>query len=121
MPLTPAERADLEQRLLQRQAALLADIDSHKTRHSDGGSHIRTHRGETDDQAVVETLDALEIAEVARDAVELDAVRHALGRLAAGRYGACLACGEEIALSRLAAAPEAALCLGCQEKRERRG
>lgn len=119
MSLSPAELSPLKQRLLQRQDELLADIEAHKTRHSDGGTHIRTHRGETDDQAVVETLDAMEIAEVARDAAELDEVRRALDRLAAGTYGECLACGEEIGLPRLTAAPQAPLCIGCQSQRER--
>lgn len=121
MPLSPDELNQHKQRLLQRQAALLADIEAHTTRHSDGGAHIRTHRGETDDQAVVETLDAMEIAEVSRDTAELAEVRRALERLAAGGYGACCACGEEIAPARLQAAPEAALCVACQTQRERRG
>lgn len=120
MALTPADLAELKQGLLQRRAELLADIETHKTHHSDGGTHVRTHRGETDDHASVETLDAMEIAGVARDAAGLQAVQEALERLAAGSYGLCLACGGEIALPRLKAAPQAALCIGCQTARERR-
>ncbi|WP_119153075.1 TraR/DksA family transcriptional regulator [Caldimonas tepidiphila] len=120
MSLTPAELARLTQRLLQRRSELQSEIEAHKTRHSDGGTHIRTHRDETDDAAAVETLDALEIAEVARDAAELDAVQRALDRLEAGSYGDCLGCGEPIPQPRLEAAPEAALCLDCQTRHERR-
>ena len=41
---------------------------------------------------------------------ELDA---ALARLAAGSYGRCEACGEEIAAGRLAARPAARTCIRC--------
>ena len=37
----------------------------------------------------------------------------ALGRLDAGRYGICEACGDEIDLARLAARPAAATCITC--------
>lgn len=48
---------------------------------------------------------------------EIAEVRAALDRITSGSYGACLACGEEIAPARLAAMPEAALCISCAEHR----
>ncbi|HEV7951009.1 MAG TPA: TraR/DksA C4-type zinc finger protein [Glaciihabitans sp.] len=41
---------------------------------------------------------------------EIDA---ALARMELGRYGICVNCGGEIALGRLQARPQAALCIGC--------
>lgn len=45
-------------------------------------------------------------------------VRKALERRAAGQYGICDECGKPISLARLAARPEATLCIDCQRKRE---
>jgi hypothetical protein len=46
-------------------------------------------------------------------ALELAEVDAALGRIAAGRYGACISCGGPLGLQRLRAIPEARFCLGC--------
>lgn len=45
----------------------------------------------------------------------------ALERLERDDYGRCTVCGEPIEPERLVAIPEAATCLGCQERQERRG
>ena len=44
---------------------------------------------------------------------EARAVAAALARIDAGEYGACTRCGQTIAAARLAAKPEAALCIEC--------
>ena len=44
---------------------------------------------------------------------EIESVRRALARIDDGSYGQCVRCGAEIASARLAARPEAALCLEC--------
>ncbi len=44
---------------------------------------------------------------------ELQEIDAALGRIADGRYGACLACGGPMGLQRLRALPEARYCLSC--------
>jgi DnaK suppressor protein len=46
-------------------------------------------------------------------------LRAALARVERGEYGICEECGEEIAYLRLAALPDVATCLGCQQTRER--
>jgi len=50
-----------------------------------------------------------------RNAALLGQVIDALDRIAAGRYGICLACESSISTKRLAALPWAALCLECQQ------
>ncbi len=46
-------------------------------------------------------------------------VAAALRRIAQDEYGECVRCGESIDPRRLAAQPEAPLCVPCQELRER--
>jgi RNA polymerase-binding protein DksA len=44
---------------------------------------------------------------------EIASMRRALGRIDDKTYGICVRCGEAIAPERLAARPEAALCIDC--------
>ena len=46
----------------------------------------------------------------------LDAVNGALERLDSGTYGECLSCGQAIPNERLLIIPEAARCVGCQQR-----
>jgi RNA polymerase-binding transcription factor DksA len=46
-------------------------------------------------------------------------VEDALRARASGRYGTCLDCGQPIPPERLAARPEATMCVPCQRHRER--
>ncbi|WP_219461096.1 TraR/DksA family transcriptional regulator [Nonomuraea rhizosphaerae] len=48
------------------------------------------------------------------------AVIEALKRLEEGTYGMCVDCGKPVPEGRLEARPEAARCVGCQSKQERR-
>jgi DnaK suppressor protein len=50
---------------------------------------------------------------------ELRAVDEALGRLEAGSYGVCMACGRPIAEERLEAMPAARFCVEDQARAER--
>ncbi len=50
-------------------------------------------------------------------ASEIAEVEAALGRIAAGNYGTCIACGGPLGLQRLRAIPEARYCLGCSGHR----
>ena len=54
-----------------------------------------------------------------REALFLRKIDEALGRIAAGTFGACEACEEEIELKRLEARPTATLCVGCKEEEEK--
>ena len=53
-----------------------------------------------------------------RKAALLNQVTDALQRIAAGRFGICIACDNLISPKRLAALPWAALCLECQQSAE---
>ena len=49
---------------------------------------------------------------------EIASVKRALARIEDGTYGECVRCGEEIAVARLEARPEAALCINCAREAE---
>ena len=49
---------------------------------------------------------------------QLRLVEVALDRIAAGTYGCCLQCDEEIGMKRLTALPHAVFCISCQERAE---
>jgi len=48
------------------------------------------------------------------------AVLSALARVETGEYGNCVDCGKPVAEARLEARPDAARCVGCQAKWDRR-
>ena len=63
-------------------------------------------------------MDALQMQAMSRETdrrrgVEIGKIDKALGRLAAGDYGYCVNCGEEIALERLEFDPATLICIDC--------
>lgn len=72
------------------------------------------------DEASLDVLRDLDVAELSRRSEALMAVEAALDRLAEGTYGVCQDCGSPISRERLNAAPESLRCLGCQSQDERR-
>ena len=79
---------------------------------------LPNRREDTDDEGAAELATSLDIAHVSRNAATLAALDAALARVAAGEYGQCLDCGEDIARPRLAANPAADRCTECQELSE---
>jgi len=53
-----------------------------------------------------------------REALYLKKIDEALVRIAAGTFGQCSACEQEISLKRLEARPTATLCVDCKESQE---
>lgn len=96
-------KASLEARLAElkgRVARIEADLAEP---HSADFAEQATER-EGDD--ALEGQDALLSREIAT-------VKAALARIEKGSYGACARCGEDVGEKRLAAYPEAALCINC--------
>jgi len=88
--------AELEQRAVRIESELTAPMNA-----------------DSEEQAT-EAADDLALA--SEDALvmrEINAIRAAIGRIDADHYGKCLNCGEDIAPARLAAVPEATLCIDC--------
>lgn len=49
---------------------------------------------------------------------QIASVKRALIRIEKGSYGECVRCGHKIAIKRLEARPEAALCIECARKEQ---
>lgn len=72
--------------------------------------------------AVVQDLqDNLNIQLHERDRLSLILIDKALSKFAAGTYGQCETCEDQIDLRRLKARPLATLCIACMEDQERAG
>jgi len=74
---------------------------------------------DSSEQAVEMEDDASLEGQAALVAREIASVKRALARIEEGTYGECVRCGEDIAPPRLAARPEAALCIDCARSNER--
>jgi uncharacterized protein (DUF302 family)/RNA polymerase-binding transcription factor DksA len=101
--------------LLRRRAALALEIQA------GAGKRAADRSGNVPDTAELAADNVardVAMAEVDRDAAEIAAIDAALGRLDTGTYGRCVDCGTAIEPARLADAPEAARCLGCQRRDE---
>jgi len=61
-----------------------------------------------------------ELLETTREIIDEESrlAREALQRTAAGQYGICAECGKPISPARLAARPQATLCIDCQRRLE---
>jgi RNA polymerase-binding transcription factor DksA len=102
---TDSLKAELEQRLAALQARL-SNIKRDVTQSHSGDSAEQAQEREND-----EVVDAIgnETAQSIRD------LQAALARIDAGTYGLCGRCGEKISEGRLAAIPEATVCVNCAQ------
>ena len=113
---TAAQRGACKDRLHARRSALRAEIQAKLNTQDDPALlGLRNRMEDIDDWAVADLETALDVAEVSRNAAELQEVDAALARLDDGTYGACLECGAPIPSARLDAYPMAARCIACQE------
>jgi len=122
MPLTPQELETLHACLRALRVRVGGAVSDRLHRHGlelHEDAALPNRREDTDDDAAAESATTMDIAHVARDAEELAVVDAALARIAAGDYGECVDCGEDIARERLSANPSAARCTECQERSER--
>lgn len=106
--MTQAERAKpLLQRRLRELLGRMKGIESELVSHADP---------DLDDMALEREAD--EVLEALGEAGnrEVVQIRAALDRIATGKYGICLSCGEKIGADRLAALPETPLCRACAQE-----
>ena len=117
--LTEAQLSTIEQRLSERQSELRDRVRAAKESAAERPSA----------QAQVEDLAeegeqrfraGMEHVELMRDQEELALVAEARERVASGRYGECVDCGQPISFERLAAQPTAKRCLTDQEAWEKK-
>jgi len=87
-----------------------------------GNEHYADLLGETGDsgdESVATLMSDTANAEVTRDILEVRDIAGAEERIAAGRYGICIDCGDAIGYERLHAYPSCKRCLRCQQLREK--
>jgi len=75
--------------------------------------------GDPGDESVATLMSDTANAEVTRDILEVRDIIGAEERIAAGRYGICIDCGDAIDYERLHAYPSCKRCLRCQQVREK--
>ena len=109
----------LQNVLLLQRNALLAQIADLRGGNVGRAEASAEHFGKSEDnRAQTNTARDLELALDAHETAELVAVDAALQPIKNGSYGQCVACGVDIAIARLHAAPEAERCVDCQQKSE---
>lgn len=70
---------------------------------------------DSEDQAVEAEDDEALLAQEMMVMERITAVRAAIARVDAGRYGLCMTCGEAISPARLKVLPEADQCVSCAQ------
>ena len=97
-------------RLLTRQGELTARS---ARLHADQRRASEPLSADAPDRAIQQENDQVVDSLDASVASELSAIRAAIARLDAGRYGICTTCGHEIGAKRLKAVPHADQCQSC--------
>ena len=120
MPLTRRQTIELARAIEERRAALAEEIRGDVARSRDE-PYAATAGTAPDigDEAVADLLADVATAETNRDIDELRALEAAHKRLAAGTFGVCVDCGDDVPFERLQVEPEAARCIVCQERHEK--
>ncbi len=117
--LTPAQLKDIESLLAEREKVLQEEVrDAHEAR-AERPSAIGPQVDDPVAQGEERFRHGIEHAELQRDQQELRDIDTARERIAAGEYGECVDCGNDIGFERLKAQPIAMRCLECQERYER--
>lgn len=101
-----------------RERVLLEEVEAHRAGPFDDARRDSEAPDRDNADAEISLVD-LRVLEAGRELAELRAIDTALERLAAGKYGVCEDCGDEIERGRIEAHPTATRCLICQLHYER--
>jgi DnaK suppressor protein len=110
--LSPTRIERLRNSLLEEQQKLRQNIAHTATTSSEVNIGLGNHMAE-DATAAFDQAAAVSLRR--GQELTLDQINHALERMAAGTYGACERCGQEIDFARLKAIPQATMCMSCQK------
>jgi len=102
----------------ERLKSMLTDLDR-SIGVLQGNPATRAERSAADGGADLTDTDRVQ-AMLSATTIQRRAILSALTRLDEGVYGRCVDCGRQVPEGRLEARPEAACCVQCQSKRERR-
>jgi RNA polymerase-binding transcription factor DksA len=120
MPLSEAQRIEIESLIRQRRSQLAAEINRGVERaRDDNYDRVAGEAPDSGDESVASLLADTENAETTRDLRELQELDEALRRIADGSYDTCDECGDDIPFERLRAYPAARRCVPCQSMYEK--
>lgn len=115
MPLTDAERTELETLIKERRQQLVNEIRNGLDRARRASfDAVAGEAPDAGDAATAALVVDTENAETRRDVQELQELNQALARMEEGSYGICEDCGDDIPVERLRAHPGAIRCVPCQ-------
>ena len=120
MPLTDAERSELETAINRRREELSREISRGVARaRNDSFNAVAGEVPDAGDEATASLVVDTDNAETRRDVRELRELDAALTRMSEGNYGVCTDCGDDIPFERLRAYPGAMRCVRCQSVYEK--
>lgn len=119
MSLSPEQSTELRRALDERRGALVREIREDLARVRGDASGVREPAGDPGDASVADLIADLDQADARRDVGELREIDAARERMADGRYGECIECGQDIGYARLRANPSALRCIVCQTRLEK--
>lgn len=120
MPLTDAQRGELEATIQKRRSELGSELRAGLARsRRDTFGAIAGEAPDAGDEALASLVADTGNAETARDMNELRTLDAAIVRIEDGTYGTCSDCGGDIPFERLRAQPGANRCVRCQSVYEK--
>ena len=118
--LSEAQLQTLEQRLAEREAELRTRVREAKEEAAERPSMQGPQVEDMVEEGEQRYRTGMEHVELLRDQEELTEIAATRERIATGRYGECVDCGQPISFERLQAQPTAQRCLICQGNFEKR-
>lgn len=118
--LTPEQIQHLSRLMDERWTREIAEINAVAKRSRDERRQeaIAGRAADRLDEALMEIALSTDYAIVRQDVEDVRDIVAARKRLAAGSYGTCTDCGQEIGYERLQAYPTAKRCIRCQREHE---
>ena len=110
---------DLRRSLLRKKETILKEVKEEMAKHISGeNKQLIDTANDEGDWAQVDISEDLSLQRLSAYRKLTYNIDEALRKIAAGTYGICEDCGEEISEKRLLVLPTATLCIDCQEQKE---
>jgi DnaK suppressor protein len=108
--------AKIREDLRRKKSSLLQDLMAN---HTEMQAITEERESELEESAQKDRIARLTSSLKERDQRTIREIEAALERMAAGEYGLCESCGNEIGIGRLRALPVTELCIECATEREK--
>lgn len=116
--MTKAFTEEMKKELKEQKKTILASLADQS---DDMRELVKTVESGDEADVAADAIDRTLLTSLgAQDANRLQQINNALERIYQGKYGRCVACGNEIPQERLKALPYALLCVGCATAQERK-